>query len=212
MPTLDERIRTIDNAICRYLDNLDNNDSTRAVISQDILTQLRKLTEHLMLKFYADGNDIDIIDITADNIEKAVEYSQSDGVLKVLYRFRNYLEIVTAYLTLDEENCERLMLKYYDYLLEIKKIVYYNFNTVILHNLDKFPLNQDTALLEYYTKIAGKIMLHPTLTPTAGDKYYIQKLKPFFINGPQCSFGTSTPWGPTPRAASARRPMASPTT
>ena len=119
MPTLDERIRTIDNAICRYLDSLDNNDSTRAIISQDILAQLRKLTEHLMLKFYANGNDIGI---TADNIEKAAEYSQSDGVLKVLYRFRNYLEIVTSYLTLDEENCERLMLKYYDYLLDILAI------------------------------------------------------------------------------------------
>ena len=144
MPTLDERIRTIDNAICRYLDNLDNNDSTRAVVSQDILTQLRKLTEHLMLKFYANGNNIDI---TADNIKRAAEYSQSDGVLKVLYRFRNYLEIVTSYLTLDEENCERLMLKYYDYLHEIKIIYGFYFNTVILHNLDKFPLNQDTALL-----------------------------------------------------------------
>ena len=105
MPTLDERIRTIDNAICRYLDNLDNNDSIRAVISQDILAQLRKLTEHLMLKFYANGNNLDI---TADNIKRAAEYSQSDGVLKVLYRFRNYLEIVTAHLTLDEENSERL--------------------------------------------------------------------------------------------------------
>jgi len=130
LPTLDERIRTIDNAICRHLDNLDNNDSTRAVVSQDILTQLRKLTEHLMLKFYADGNDIDIIDITAENIEKAAEYSQSNGRLKVLYRFRNYLEIVTSYLTLDEENCERLMLKYYDYLHEIKIIYGFYFNTV----------------------------------------------------------------------------------
>ena len=203
MPTLDERIRTIDNAICRYLDSLDNNDSTRAVISQDILTQLRKLTEHLMLKFYANGNDIGI---TADNIEKAAEYSQSDGVLKVLYRFRNYLEIVTAYLTLDEENCERLMLKYYDYLLEIKNIVYYNFNTVILHNLDKFPLNQDTALLEYYTKIAEKIMLYPSFTPTANDKYYIQKLKPFFINGRRYYEVTFTP--ATDKVSKSRRVIA----
>lgn len=203
MPTLDERIRTIDNAICRYLDSLDNNDSTRAIISQDILAQLRKLTEHLMLKFYANGNDIGI---TADNIEKAAEYSQSDGVLKVLYRFRNYLEIVTAYLTLDEENCERLMLKYYDYLLEIKNIVYYNFNTVILHNLDKFPLNQDTALLEYYSKIAEKIMLYPTFTPTASDKYYIQKLKPFFINGRKYYEVTFTP--ATDKVSKSRRVIA----
>lgn len=203
MPTLDERIRTIDNAICRYLDNLDNNDSIRAVISQDILAQLRKLTEHLMLKFYANGNNLDI---TADNIKRAAEYSQSDGVLKVLYRFRNYLEIVTAHLTLDEENSERLMLKYYDYLLEIKNIVYYYFKTVILHNLDKFPLNQDTALLEYYTKIAEKIMLYPSFTSTANDKYYIQKLKPFFINGRRYYEVTFTP--ATDKVSKSRRVIA----
>ena len=85
MPTLDERIRTIDNAICRYLDNLDNNDSTRAVISQDILTQLRKLTEHLMLKFYANGNDIGI---TADNIEKA-KYKESADKISRMYDSAN---------------------------------------------------------------------------------------------------------------------------
>ena len=111
MPTLDERIRTIDNAICRYLDNLDNNDSTRAVISQDILTQLRKLTEHLMLKFYADGNDIDIIDITAENIEKAAEYSQSNGRLKVLYRFRNYL--VQSQILCKHQNRCKIKIKIY---------------------------------------------------------------------------------------------------
>ena len=203
MPTLDERIRTIDNAICRYLDNLDNNDSTRAVISQDILTQLRKLTEHLMLKFYADGNNIDI---TAENIEKAAEYSQSGGKLKVLYRFRNYLEVVTSYLTLDEENCERLMLKYYDHLHEIKDIYGFYFNTVILHNLDKFPLNQDTALLEYYTKIAEKIMLHPIFTPTDSDKYYIQKLKPFFVN--DCRYYEVTFTPATDKVSKSRRVIA----
>ena len=135
-----------------------------------------------------------------------LEYSQSNGRLKVLYRFRNYLEIVTAYLTLDEENCERLMLKYYDYLLEIKDIYSFYFNTVILHNLDKFPLNQDTALLEYYTKIAEKIMLYSTFTPTAGDKYYIQKLKPFFINGCRYYEVTFTP--ATDKVSKSRRVIA----
>lgn len=115
MPTIDDGIRIIDNAICRYLDNLDG--STRGVISQDILAHLRNLVEHVMLKYYSPHRDIDD---TEENIINAVEYAQIDGRLKVLYRFRNYLEIVASHYTLDEDSSERLMLKYYDYLLEIK--------------------------------------------------------------------------------------------
>ena len=164
MPTLDERIKTIDTTLCRYLDNID--DTSRGVISQDMLSQLKKLVEHIMLKFYTNGRDIDI---NETNINQAAEYAQSDGVLKILYRFREYLDIVTVHYTLDEESSERLMLKYYDYLLEIKNIMFYNFKIVILHNLDKFPLNLDTALQENYTKIADKIKQYTAYAPTAND-------------------------------------------
>lgn len=51
MHTIDERIRIIDGAICRYLDNIDN--STRGVISQDILTRLKNLVDQVMLKYYS---------------------------------------------------------------------------------------------------------------------------------------------------------------
>ena len=49
MPTLDERIKTIDTTLCRYLDNID--DTSRGVISQDMLSQLKKLVEHIMLNY-----------------------------------------------------------------------------------------------------------------------------------------------------------------
>lgn len=51
----------------------------------------------------------------------------------------------------------------------------------ILHNLNKFPLNLDSALQKYYTKIAYKIELHPANFSDKDNKYYIQKLKPFFV-------------------------------
>lgn len=178
MPTLDEKINVIDRAICRYLDNIDN--STRAVISQDILAHLRNLVEHVMLKYYSPNADIDD---SEENIEKAAEHAQTNGRLKVLYRFRNYLDMVASHYTLDEDNSERLMLKYYDYLLETKNLLYHDFGISILHNLDKFPLNLDTALQEYYSKIADKINKYNANLPAEGEKYYIQKLKPFYVNG-----------------------------
>lgn len=178
MPIIDDQIRVIDRAICRYLDDIDN--STRAVISQDILGRLKNLVEHVMLKYYAPYIDIED---SEENIEKAAEHTQTDGHLKVLYRFRNYLDIVASHYTLDEDNSERLMLKYYDYLLQIRDILNYDFGISILHNLDKFPLNLDTALQEYYSKIAEKVNKYKAQLAGEGEKYYIQKLKPFYVNG-----------------------------
>ncbi len=178
MLTIDDNIRVIDRAICRYLDNIDN--STRAVVSQDILAHLKNLVEHVMLKFYSPKTDIDD---SPENIEKAAAYSQTHPHIKSLYRFRNYLDIVASHYTLDEDSSERLMLKYYDYLLMTKALLYDNFKIVILNNLYKFPLNQDTALQEYYSKIAEKIKMYPAQFHAEGEKYYIQKLKPFYVNG-----------------------------
>lgn len=178
MPIIDDQIRVIDRAICRYLDDIDN--STRAVISQDILGRLKNLVEHVMLKYYAPYIDIED---SEENIEKAAEHTQTDGHLKVLYRFRNYLDIVASHYTLDEDGSERLMLKYYDYLLQIRDILNYDFGISILHNLDKFPLNLDTALQEYYSKIAEKVNKYKAQLAGEGEKYYIQKLKPFYVNG-----------------------------
>lgn len=178
MPTIIERITTTDRTICRYLDNI--NDDTRGTVSQDILSHLINLVDAVMMKFYSPAADLDI---NEENLKAAREYAQTDGYLKVLYRFRNYLDIVAAHYTLDEDGSERLMLKYYDYLLETKNLVGYHFGIQILHNLDKFPLNLDTALQEYYSKIAEEIEMQQYHFGGEGEKYYIRKIKPFFVKG-----------------------------
>ena len=52
---IDDRIRAVDKVICRYLDNME--DSTRGAISQDILSQLEKLVNLVMFRFYAGGKE-----------------------------------------------------------------------------------------------------------------------------------------------------------
>lgn len=41
----------------------------------------------------------------------------------------------------------------------------------------------DTALQEYYSKISYKINQHDAVLVSGGEKYYIQKLKPFYVHG-----------------------------
>lgn len=178
MPTIDESIKRIDSVICRHLDEIE--DNSRGAISQDILEQLIKFVNHIMLKFYAGGNEIPI---TAENIEKATEFAQINSELYTLYKFRNYLEVVTTQYTLDENGSERLMLKYYQYLLEAKNLIKVYYGIDVLHNIEKFPLRLDNTLQEYYKKISDKIERHPAEFHTdSKDKYYIQKIKSLFVN------------------------------
>lgn len=110
MPSIDESIRKIDSVICRHLDSIE--DSSRGAISQDILEQLTKFVDHIMLKFYAHASGSDIT-INEENIEKALEFAQINSRLNPLYKFHNFLQDVTTQFTLDEDGSERLMLKYY---------------------------------------------------------------------------------------------------
>jgi len=173
---IDRQILIIDKTICRHIDSLPA--SPRGVVSQDILSQLRNFVEHIMLKFYANGQDIDN---SYENICKAIDFAKTRGNLKVLRRFHDYLQIVASHYTLDEENSERLMLKYYEYLLKIKNLLREKFSLDVISNLDKFPLNTDSNLQDYYEKIAAKIRQCNTQGVGKSEKYYIQKNKPFFV-------------------------------
>lgn len=189
MPTIDESIKKIDSVVCRHLDEIDNN--SRGAISQDILEQLTKFVNYVMLKFYAHGKEIPI---TVENIAKATEFAQTNSDLYTLYKFHNYLEVVTTQYTLDEDGSERLMLKYYQYLLEAKNLLSCCYGIEVLHNIDKFPLHLDDTLQEYYKKISEKIERHPAVLNTdSKDKYYIQKIKPLFVSGKIYSEITFTP-------------------
>lgn len=174
---IDTQILNINKVICRHIDSVSN--STRGAVSQDILSQLRNFVEHIMLKYYSDGKDIEN---SYDNIGKAIIFVKSQGKLKVLKRFHDYLQIVASHYTLDEENSERLMLKYYEYLLRIKILLKDDFSITVLDNLDKFPLNLDSNMQGYYEKIADKIKIYNKHDSGNAEKYYIQKIKPFFID------------------------------
>ena len=135
---IDNQILVIDKIISRHIDNLDA--LTRGTASQDILSQLRTFVEHIMLKIYANGQDIE--NTYDPNIRKAVNSVKKRGELKFLWKFHKSLQITTSHYALDEENSERLMLKYYEYLLRIKDFLKTNYSLNVLCNLDKFPLLQ----------------------------------------------------------------------
>ncbi|MDL2219688.1 ATP-dependent RecD-like DNA helicase [Ruminococcaceae bacterium OttesenSCG-928-O06] len=176
---VDNQILIDDAAICRHIDSLDF--LGRGAISQDILKNLRDFVEHIMLKIYAHPNDIEV---TYPNICKAIEFVKKRGNLKLLRRFHDFLQIVASHYLLDEENSERLMLKYYEYLLKIKSLLKTQYSLDVLGNIEMFPIDIDPKLAEYHEKIAARINRHikNRTRPQYNDRFYIHKIKPFFVD------------------------------
>lgn len=176
---IDEQILKIDKVICRHISNMSN--LPRGQISQDILSQLRHFVEHIMLKVYANGEDIED---SHENIQKAVKYVKNEGTLRHLSRFHHFLQVSVSHRTLEEENSERLMLKYYEYLLRIRIFLHKKYSLDVLSNLEQFPLETDDNFKEYYEKIAQKVDQYktPIRNGFRFDRFYIQKIKPFFID------------------------------
>lgn len=179
MQEIDKKILDIDTVICGNISRFD--DSERGLLSQNILSQLRNFVDHISLKIYAQGQDIEN---NYSNIVKANAYVGSRGQFKFLCKFYNLLQISASHYTLDEENSERLMLKYFEYLLRIKQFLKDNYNLDVLKNINEFPIKIDSALKEYYGKIVTKIKEDEStrINSDYNDRYYIRKIKPFFVN------------------------------
>lgn len=120
---IDKAIYDADTAICKNIDHFDS--SERGLLSQNILAQLRNLVEYIAKKIYAKGNDIDPND---DSLRtKATNYIKSNGQYRFLSQFHSLLQKSASHYTIDEDGSERLMLKYYEYLLRIK--IFWQMNT-----------------------------------------------------------------------------------
>ena len=173
---IENELLNINNVVCRHIENSDI--LGRGAVSQDILSQMRNFVEHVMLRIYADSASVEF-DYTS--IQEGIKFVKSRGNLKFLRKFHEYLQIVASHYTLDPENSERVMLKYYEYLLKMKNYMYEKYSLDILENLNKFPLDIDKNTQEYYEKIAERVD-NDRNNPTNNDRYYIHKIKPFFVN------------------------------
>ncbi|MDF2503045.1 ATP-dependent RecD-like DNA helicase [Clostridium sp.] len=177
---IDEAILESNKIICRQISRL--GESTRGEVSQEVLESLRHFVEHILLKVYANGDDIED---TQENVKAAVKHAKSNSNFKHLSRFHHFLQVSVSHRALKEQNAERLMLKYYEYLLRIRNFLHDSYSLDVLANLEQFPLETDESLTEYYKKIAEKVSQYNA--PIRGefhyDRFYVQKIKPFFVNG-----------------------------
>ncbi|WP_298031026.1 ATP-dependent RecD-like DNA helicase [uncultured Desulfovibrio sp.] len=180
MLRIDKAILDANGVIC---DNIACFGTTeRGLLSQNILGHIRNFVEYVAIKARSNGADVNPNDYNLN--VAALKDMQRRGNLRFLYRFHELLQKSVSHYTVDKDGSERLMLKYYEHLLKIKLYLKQTYNLDVLGNIENFPLNTDTELSDYYTKIAERIESQSKFryAVTYNDRYYVQKVKPFFIN------------------------------
>lgn len=177
---VDDAILESNKIICRQISRI--GESSRSEVSQEVLESLRHFVEHILLKVYAEGDDIED---TQDNIKESIKQAKNNPKLKHLSKFHRLINISISHRAIKEQNAERLMLKFYEYLIRIRTFLNDEYALSTLDNLEMFPLEIDQSMVEYYEKIANKIELSntPIEHEFYYDRFYVQRVKPFFVDG-----------------------------
>lgn len=174
-----EQIQSADEAICRNIESLADQ---RALLSQNVLAQLRNLVEGVAVCLHAGSTDAEF---NYSAIQPALAFVRSKAKFNFLGRFHKLIEKSASHYTLDGDASERLMLKYYEYLHRIRSLLRDNGGVAVLANLETFPVDLDPSLREYHEKIAARIEAIRSSRSHRGTsgRYYIHKTRPFFVGG-----------------------------
>ncbi len=179
MATVGQQIQEANKAICENIESLKDN---RPLLSKNILSQARNLVEGVAVLVHT-GDINREFDYPATG--PAIAHAGSGNKnINFLSRFHDLILESASHYTLNGDMSERLMLKYYEYLLRIRDLLLKSYNIKSLSNLEDFPVDIDPALREYHEKISKQIQAF-RLSPSEGSRsrYYIHNVKPFFVQG-----------------------------
>lgn len=177
--TVGQQIRSADDAVCRNIDSLTDH---RALLSQNVLAQLRNLVEGLAVLLHAGRDDAEF---SYAAVGPGLAFVKGKAKFNFLGRFHKLLQLSASHYTLDGDASERLMLKYYEYLHRIRSLLKDSCGIAALANLESFPVDLDPSLREYHEKIATRVEAARSTPPDggAGNRFYIHKTRPFFVGG-----------------------------
>lgn len=187
MPQIGHSMATVDAQIVSVGANISSNIDAlaqdRPLLSQNMLSQLRNLVEAVALRLQIqDGSAEFHYGLTAAAIDWIGSQHKQ---VSFIQRFHKQLQMSVSHYTFEGDASERLMLKYYEYLVRIRSLLHDRCGINVLGNLEKFPVDLEPSLSEYHWKIAQRIAIAREVPVDEGsrNRYYIHKVRPFFTGG-----------------------------
>ena len=179
MASVEQQVRSADSVICQ---NLESPSADRGFLSQNVLGQLRNLVEGLLVWVHLNDGSATF---HFDQVGPALGAMRATARFRLLSRFHDLLQASASHYTLDRDPSERLMLKYYEFLLRTRDLARAQLGIAILNNLERFPVDLDPSLSDYYVEIAGCIDAARTklIPDPRRERYYVFSSRPFFVAG-----------------------------
>ena len=173
-------IKKEDNHIFSLLTNIENKE--RKDIAEEIIVSLRHFTQNIQC-FIRETKNPKKFDTRYKEEEQADNFCKSNYQYNFLSEFLSCLNSSVGHQSIYGEYAERLIQKYFYYLIKIKKLLKEEFYISILENLEKYPIDLDNSFLNYYQKILNgfKNLRHPS-DLKSWDQYYVQKKKAIFVD------------------------------
>ena len=127
MLRVDDVVYDANTNICKNIEIL--GPINTGLLSQNILSQIRNLVEYIIIKIYSvDTNNPDINPNAQDVNKNAIKYVKSLGAYRDISKFHDILQKSVSHYTIDEDGSERLMLKYYENLLNLRVFMKQKYN------------------------------------------------------------------------------------
>lgn len=156
----------------------------RGLLSENILSQLRNLTEDIAILIYNKESGLEL-DCHYNNVEPSMKYVKGIHKYKYIQKFHKFLQSTVSHYTPSENDAERLMLYYFRYLCKFKETLEKECSIKVLNNLEDFPIYEDNLTKEHYKKICQKIeeVQIQTNKNLSRGRFYINKCRPIYAFG-----------------------------
>ena len=170
-------IQACDDEVTDSIERLDVLNKNRDNVSKRILTRLNDLcVSALLLNAIRDGYQ-------HPSIAFAWEHSFLSIETKYLGNFYRGLQYIGRRIP-DDGQSERLMLKYYNFMWQIRKSLQESYSITVLRNLEKFLeyTGSDELDKQYYKLVADAFgTVNYGSTNRSATRFYVQKKTPFYI-------------------------------
>lgn len=177
-----EQISNANINICKNIQMMGENRNERGFFSENILNNIRNLLEGIFAYIYNKDNNSNL-EFNWNNYDKFLNYAKTKDKYNFLIKFHNSIQQTKSHYSQNEDISDRLMVRYLKELYEIKSFLKEEYGLNILENISSFPLNNDSLVMEFYDKIAKEInVVIESPTSEIRNKYYVQKINPFFVN------------------------------
>lgn len=165
--------KVIDNELLKMTKN------NRGECAKVILKFVRDINDHLANKIWSEEHPDEPM-----GLQKVAKQFERSSQYRFIGKLDKFIRKFLAHCTPDEDGAERLLIKYYPFLIKHKEVVKRRYNLDILHNIDLFLDDIDDQTKDYYGKVAERIDYHNKITENTSNKdnYYIHRKKPFVVN------------------------------